>query len=74
MLLTTPLLNQISSQAQSSPRLRMNYNFHKQLDDKVHRFFNAMEPGTIAPIYRHQNTAETFIYEMRIEQNRLLLI
>lgn len=61
MLLTTPLLNQISSQAQSSPRLRMNYNLHEQLVDKVHRFFNAMEPGTIVPIHRHQNSAETFM-------------
>lgn len=61
MLLTTSLLNQISSQAQSSPRLRMNYNLHEQLDDNVHRFFNAMEPGTIVPIHRHKNSAETFM-------------
>lgn len=61
MLFSTSLFNQISTQAQSSPRLRMNYNLHEHLDDKVHRFFNAMEPGTIVPIHRHQNTAETFM-------------
>ena len=40
------LLNQVSEQAKTSPRLRMNYNFHQSLDDKCHRFLNAVEPGT----------------------------
>lgn len=31
------------------------------MDDKVQRLFNAMEPGTIIPIQRHRNTAETII-------------
>lgn len=61
MIITEQLLNQVSSQAKESPRLRMNYNLHEHLDDKVHRFFNAMEPGTIVPIHRHQDTAETFM-------------
>jgi cupin fold WbuC family metalloprotein len=30
------------------------------LDDNVQRLLNAMEPGTIMPIHRHQNTAETY--------------
>lgn len=61
MIITEELFNQVSSQAKESPRLRMNYNLHEHLDDKVHRFFNAMEPGTIVPIHRHQDTAETFM-------------
>ena len=31
------------------------------MDDKVQRLFNAMEPGTIIPIQRHRDTAETII-------------
>lgn len=31
------------------------------LDDKVHRFYNAMKPGTMIPIHRHQYTAEIFM-------------
>ena len=61
MIITEQLLNQISLQAKDSPRLRMNYNLHESLDDATHRFFNAMEPGTIVPIHRHRDTAETFM-------------
>ena len=39
------LLDKVSSEAKESPRLRMNYNFHQSLDDKCHRFLNAVEPG-----------------------------
>lgn len=61
MVITTELLNSISSEAKNSPRLRKNFNLHNSLDDKVHRFFNAMEPGTKVPIHRHQYTEETFM-------------
>lgn len=61
MIITAELLNSNSAQAKESLRLRMNYNLHEHLDDKVHRFFNAMEPGTVVPIHRHQYTAETFM-------------
>lgn len=61
MVITEELLDTVSSQAKESPRLRMNYNLHEHLDDKVHRFFNAMEPGTIVPVHRHRDTAETFM-------------
>lgn len=61
MIITEELLDKVSSQAKESPRLRMNYNLHESLDAKTHRFFNAMEPGTIVPIHRHRDTAETFM-------------
>ena len=61
MLIDDKLLNKVSSEAKVSPRLRMNYNLHESLDDKVQRMFNAMEPGTIVPIQRHRDTAETMI-------------
>lgn len=60
-LLSKDILSSLTTQAQSSPRLRMNYNLHASLEDKVHRMFNAMEPGTVVPIHRHQTTDETII-------------
>ena len=61
MIINKNLLDSVSKQAKESPRLRMNYNLHEKLTDSTHRFFNAMEPGTVVPIHRHQNCAETFI-------------
>ena len=61
MLIDDKLLNTVSEQAKANPRLRMNYNLHESLDDKVQRMFNAMELGTIVPIQRHRDTAETMI-------------
>lgn len=55
------LLNEVSSEAKDSPRLRMNYNFHQSLEDKCHRFLNAVEPGTEVPIHRHPTKDESFV-------------
>lgn len=55
------LLDEVTRQAQASPRLRMNYNFHQSLDEKCHRMLNAVEPGTDVPIHRHPTKDETFI-------------
>ena len=55
------LLDKVSAEAKESPRLRMNYNFHQSLDDKCHRFLNAVEPGTVMPIHRHKETSETCV-------------
>ena len=54
------LLNKVSTEAKESPRLRMNYNFHQSLEDKCHRFLNAVEPGTEVPIHRHPTKDESF--------------
>ena len=55
------LLDTVSNEAKESDRLRMNYNFHHSLDDKCHRFLNAVEPGTIVPIHRHPTKDESFV-------------
>ena len=55
------LLNEVSEQAKTSPRLRMNHNFHQSLEDKCHRFLNAVEPGTKVEIHRHPTKDETFV-------------
>ena len=61
MLLDKKLLDEVSARAKASERLRMNYNLHEAVDSKAQRLFNALEPGTILPIHRHQHTAETYI-------------
>lgn len=60
-LIDKQLLDDVSRQAQKSVRLRMNYNFHQSLDEKCHRFLNAVEPGTEVPIHRHPTKDETFV-------------
>lgn len=55
------LLDEVTSRAKASPRLRMNYNFHTSTDAKAQRLLNALEPGTVLPIHRHWHSAETYI-------------
>ena len=61
MVINEQLLNEVTGQAQASPRLRMNYNFHQSLDEKCHRMLNALEPGTDVPIHRHPTKDESFV-------------
>ena len=55
------LLDSVMEQAGMSPRLRMNYNFHKTLDAKAQRLLNALKVGTELPIHRHRHTIETYV-------------
>ena len=59
-LIDENLLDEVSLRAKESPRLRMNHNFHDSLDAKAQRLLNALEPGTVLPIHRHTDTAETY--------------
>ena len=55
------LVDGLARQAKQSSRLRMNYNFHQSLQDKCHRFLNALEPGTQVPVHHHPTKDETFV-------------
>ena len=61
MLIDNKILNDLTRRAQNSPRLRMNLNFHQSLDEKCHRFLNAIEPGSMVPIHHHPTKEESFI-------------
>lgn len=61
MIIDQDVLDRLTEQAKASPRLRMNYNFHQSLDEKCHRFLNAVEPGSVVPIHRHPTKDETFV-------------
>ncbi|MDE5998091.1 MAG: WbuC family cupin fold metalloprotein [Muribaculaceae bacterium] len=60
MIINDNLLNKVTKEAEESPRLRMNYNFHESLDAKAQRLINVLLPGTVIPIHRHRHTAETY--------------
>ncbi len=49
------LLDKTTQKAKQSQRLRMNFNFHEDLNDPVNRLINAMEPGTYLRPHRHIN-------------------
>ena len=61
MLIDEFLLDDVTEQAKTSYRLRMNFNLHDSLDAKAQRLLNALEPGTVLPVHRHRHTAETYI-------------
>ena len=55
------LLDELTAQAKVSERLRMNYDLRNSAADTSQRMLNAIEPGSIVPIHRHQKTSETFV-------------
>lgn len=61
MLITTALLDELTAQAKASQRLRMNLDLRNSPADQSQRMLNALEPGTVMPIHRHQNTSETVV-------------
>ena len=55
------LLDNLTAQAQASPRLRMNLDLRNSDADSSQRMLNAIEPGSVVPIHRHQKTSETVV-------------
>lgn len=55
------LLDNLTDQAKSSQRLRMNFDLRDALDDNSQRMLNAIEPGSVIPIHRHGTTSETVV-------------
>ena len=55
------LLDKITAEAQKSPRLRMHYDLRNSDADSSQRMLNAIEPGSVVPIHRHQKTSETVV-------------
>ena len=55
------LLDKLTAQAKESPRLRMNMDLRNSAMDSSQRMLNAIEPGSVVPIHRHQKTSETVV-------------
>ena len=61
MKITQALLDQLTEQAKANPRLRMNLDLRNSDADQSQRMLNAIEPGSVVPIHRHQKTSETVV-------------
>ena len=61
MVIDQQLLDGLTAQAKESPRLRMNLDLRNSDGDSSQRMLNAIEPGSVVPIHRHQKTSETVV-------------
>ena len=61
MKIDNTLLDELTAQAQASPRLRMNMDLRNSSADTSQRMLNAIEPGSVVPIHRHRKTSETVV-------------
>ena len=61
MKITQAILDNLTEQAKSSPRLRMNLDLRNSAEDQSQRMLNAIEPGSPLPIHRHQKSSETVV-------------
>ena len=61
MKIDNMLLDNLTAQAQASPRLRMNLDLRNSAEDSSQRMLNAIEPGSVVPVHRHQKTSETVV-------------
>lgn len=59
MKISKAILDDLTAQAKISPRLRMNLDLRDSEDDTSQRMLNAIEPGSVVPIHRHQKSSET---------------
>ena len=61
MKITQQILDDLTAQAQASPRLRMNLDLRNSPEDGSQRMLNAIEPGSPLPIHRHMKSSETVV-------------
>ena len=54
-------LDALLASAAESPRLRMNHDLRNSAADTSQRMLNALLPGTVVPVHRHEDTAETVV-------------
>ena len=61
MKITQAILDELTAKAKESPRHRMNLDLRDTDEDTSQRMLNAIEPGSLLPIHRHQKTSETVV-------------
>ena len=61
MVIDKQLLDELTAKAKESSRLRMNMDLRNSAEDTSQRMLNAIEPGSVVPIHRHQKTSETVV-------------
>lgn len=55
------LFDKVLAKAKATLRHGMNIYFHQSLDEKCHRFLNALGPGTNILIHRHPSKDDAFV-------------
>lgn len=60
-LINKDLLEALRQKAQSSPRLRQNFDLRTSPADTSQRMLNVLESGTHVPIHRHLKTSESVV-------------
>ena len=61
MEINKELLDNLFEQAKENPRLRQNFDLRTSANDNSQRMLNALLPGTVVPIHRHEDTTETVV-------------
>ena len=61
MVIDSKILDELTAQAQSSPRLRIHYDMRTTPADGSQRMLNALEPGTVLQIHRNLATSGTVV-------------
>ncbi len=60
-LLNNKLFSVLFNKARENERKRMNFDLRTSEADTSQRMLNALEPGTLVPIHRHEDTTETIL-------------
>ena len=61
MEINKELLENLFEQAKGNPRLRQNLDLRTSSADTSQRMLNALLPGTVVAIHRHEDTTETVV-------------
>ena len=62
MIFDKDFFGKLFEQATINPRLRQNLDLRTSSADTRQRMLNALLPGTVVPIHRHEDTTETVVY------------
>ena len=60
-LINEELFSELHQKAAANERLRINFDLRTTPEDGSQRMLNALEPGTVVPIHRHEETSETIV-------------
>ena len=61
MIIDKQILDELTAQAKTSPRLRQAMDLRNSALDGSQRMLNALEPGAVMPIHRHHASSETVV-------------
>lgn len=61
MVFDNDFIGKFLEQAKDNSRLRQNFDLRTSAADTSQRMLNALQPGTVVPIHRHEDTTETVV-------------